>query len=248
MKISVIIPIYNGAQYIKQCIDSILLQEVDIEIILIDDNSSDNLDEIIQNYKKENILNDDNFIYEKNTTNIGPAEARNKGIIRASGDYIAFLDADDWWEAGKLKKQIQLIKNKDSVLIYTSRKNIFDSNGREKILNVPESITYKELLKGNQIACSSVLLRRNIAKKYLMTHSEVHEDYLMWLRILKDYDRADGINEPLLNYRIHDNSKSNNKIKSALMTFKTWRLMKIPFFICCYYLLSYMTAGVKKYS
>ena len=248
MKISVVIPIYNNAKYLKQCIKSIIEQNENTEIILIDDCSSDNVEEIIIELKKEKLIDNNNFICIKNEKNIGPAESRNKGIMQASGEYIAFLDADDWWEPLKLSKQLELIKKHDGVLYYTSRKNIFESDGRTKDLEVKESLTYKELLKGNQIACSSVLVRKDIAKKYLMTKSEVHEDYYMWLRILKDYKTAYGINEPLLNYRIHSNSKSNNKIKSAIMTFKTIKLMEKSFIKTCFYFASYVKAGLKNYN
>lgn len=250
MKISIVIPVYNGARYLCQCIDSVLEQDESIEkeIILIDDNSTDKLSTVINYLKKENKLNDKNFIYIKNEENKGPAESRNIGVERATGDYIAFLDVDDWWDKDKLKKQIEVIEKNNSVLVYTSRTNFFEEDGRTKDLIVPERITYEELLRGNQIACSSVLIKKDVAKKYKMTNPEIHEDYYLWLRILKDYDHADGINEPLLKYRVHSGSKSRNKIKSAIMTFQTIRKVGVPFIKACFCFMSYMTAGIKKYN
>ena len=79
-----------------------------------------------------------------------------------------------------------------------------------------------------------------------MSNPEIHEDYYLWLRILKDYGHADGVNEPLLKYRVHEDSKSGNKIKSAVMTLKTLRQVGVPFFKTCSCVISYMTAGIKK--
>ena len=250
MKISIVIPVYNGSKYIKQCIESVLEQDENIEkeIILVDDNSDDELPFIIMSMQQKEILNNKNFIYIRNKTNKGPAESRNIGVSYASGDYVAFLDADDWWDKDKLKKQVEVINKNNSILVYTSRTNVFEADGRTKDLSVPERITYEELLKGNQIACSSVLIRKDIAKKYPMSNPEIHEDYYLWLRILKDYGHADGVNEPLLKYRVHEDSKSGNKIKSAVMTFKTLRKVGVPFFKTCFCFMSYMTAGIKKYN
>lgn len=246
MKISVVIPVYNNARYIENCIKSVLSQDVDVEIILINDNSTDDLTDILKKLSKENLLSKENFVFFNNNRNCGPAASRNKGIEYATGDYIAFLDADDWWEKDKLKKQIKLINEKKALFVYTSRKNLFE-DGTEKILTVKEKINYEELLKGNQITCSSVVLRSDIAKKYLMIKDEIHEDYYMWLRILKDNNIAYGINEPLVNYRVQESSKSGNKLRSAIMTFKTLRLMNEPFFKCCKYFIQYAKAGIKKY-
>ena len=123
MKISIIIPIYNGSKYIKQCIESVLEQDENIEkeIILVDDNSDDDLPFIIMSMQQKEILNNKNFIYVRNKTNKGPAESRNIGVSYASGDYVAFLDADDWWDKDKLKKQVEVINKNNSILVYTSR-------------------------------------------------------------------------------------------------------------------------------
>ena len=100
--VSVIIPSYNGAKYIKDAIDSVLSQNVSLEIIFINDFSNDNTDEIMEEYTKKY----DNIVYLKNKKSLGVSKTRNKGVALAKGKYIAFLDVDDFWEAGKLIKQI----------------------------------------------------------------------------------------------------------------------------------------------
>jgi teichuronic acid biosynthesis glycosyltransferase TuaG len=243
IKISVIIPVYNGAEYIEQCLNSIKNQNCNTEIIIINDASTDNLEIVLENIKKKLSID---FIYIKNEHRLGTADTRNKGIERASGDYIAFLDADDWWEDNKLKKQLELIKN-GAYFIYTGRKNIYTNTNEEKIINVPKKANLIDILKNNPITCSSVLVRSDIIKSHLMEHPELCEDYYTWIKILKDYEYADGINEPLVNYRVRVNSESSNKIKHAIKRYKTYKCAKIPLHKRIYYSIYYGFAGVFKY-
>ena len=220
-QISVIIPAYNCAGYISKAIDSALIQDVDLEIIVIDDCSGDHLDEVMEKYRDNPAL-----FYVKNSSNLGVAKTRNKGIQMARGKYIAFLDADDFWDAGKLKKQMQVMKQTGAVLCCTAREMVReDGSSTGKMIPVKEKITYRELLKHNSINCSSVLLETAAAREFSMEHDDSHEDYIMWLEILKKYRYATGINEPLLKYRISPGGKSADKIKSAVMTFKVYRYM-----------------------
>lgn len=99
--VSVIIPVYNGSAYIGKAIESALLQGVPLEIIVIDDGSTDNLDDVLKKYADTDVIR---VIHNKH--NIGVARSRNRGVRAAKGEYIAFLDCDDWWEPGKLKAQL----------------------------------------------------------------------------------------------------------------------------------------------
>ena len=114
-------------------------------------------------------------------------------------------------------------------------------------LPILEDITYKSLLKTNSIACSSVLVRTEVAKKYLMDHDEVHEDYLTWLRILKEYKNACGINEPLLKSRLTDSGKSRNKLKSMKMTYGVYRYIGIGKVMSLGYVLRHLSYGLLRY-
>lgn len=216
--VSVIIPAYNAEKYIKQAIDSVLIQDVPVEIIVINDCSIDNTEKIIYEY-----IHLDFFKYIKNDSNIGVAESRNKGIRISQGKYIAFLDADDWWEKDKLLYQVDILEKDKYRFCYTGRviwKDISDD--KKNMISVEQIIDFKKLIKHNCVSCSSVMLPASIAKKYLMICDDAHEDFLMWLRILKDGGQAYGINLPLLNYRIVHGSKSNNKLISTRMTYKTY--------------------------
>ena len=101
--VSVIIPVYNRAQYIKDCLDSVINQTYKAyEIIVVDDGSTDNLREILVPY-----MDKIQYIYKQNG---GPSSARNAGTKVSNGEYIAFLDADDMWLPEKLELQIELLK------------------------------------------------------------------------------------------------------------------------------------------
>ena len=93
--VSVIMPVYNGAATICQAIDSVYRQNVPLELLVIDDGSTDQTVEILSAYQDR-----PDFRYLKNAQNIGAAASRNRGVHEAHGQYIAFLDADDWWEDG----------------------------------------------------------------------------------------------------------------------------------------------------
>lgn len=109
--VSVIIPAYNCAGLISRAIESVLIQEVSLEIIVIDDGSGDNLEQVLETYRDNPA-----FSFIKNKTNLGAAGSRNKGVAMAKGRYVAFLDADDYWAAGKLKKQTDAMERTGCVL------------------------------------------------------------------------------------------------------------------------------------
>lgn len=235
--VSVIMPAYNSSETIVKAIDSVLAQEVDYELIVIDDASGDDLE---KKMKEAGYLDNPAVYYVKNEKNMGAAMSRNRGIDMASGDYVAFLDADDWWDGDKLKKQIRRIEETGTVLCCTARELVTSDGIRTgKIIPVKERITYKELLHHNSINCSSVLVRSNVIKQYHMAHEDSHEDYILWLEILKKYQKACGINEPLLKYRLSAGGKSGSKLHSAKMTFKVYRyagfgMLKSIWYFCCY--------------
>lgn len=241
--VSVIIPAYNSADSICQSVDSALCQGVSLEIIIVNDCSTDATEEILEKYSSNPAVR-----YIKNDHNLGAAGSRNKGVTLARGKYIAFLDADDWWEPDKLKKQISLIEKKNTVLCSTARLLVNpDGTSMNKVIPVPEEITYHTLLKHNCINCSSVLLLRDVALEFPMEHEDSHEDYIMWLKILQKYKTACAINEPLLNYRLSAAGKSGSKLNSAKMTFKVYRYMGFGLLksLLCFF--SYAVHGVLKY-
>lgn len=241
--VSVIMPVYNGEKYIGQAIESVLKQKVSLELIIIDDCSTDGTIKVVNEYLKYNRVS-----FLPNEKNLGVAASRNKGMEAAKGKYIAFLDSDDYWTEDKLEKQIALMEEKQAVLSSTGRELIDEEgNSTGKIIGIRKEVNYRELLKGNVLNTSGVMVLSEVAKKYPMVQDHLHEDYIMWLSILKDYDTAYGINEPLLKYRVMKGTKSANKLKSAKMTFGVYRYMGLNLIQACYYFCFYAVKGVLKY-
>lgn len=241
--VSVIMPTYNCSKYICTAIDSVLIQNVPLELIIIDDCSSDNTEQLLLKYSKYEYIR-----YYKNENNLGAACSRNRGVKLAKGKYIAFLDSDDYWAADKLSKQLDSIEAKHCVLCSTARELITpDGELTGHIIPVAENITYRMLLKTNVINCSSVLILKSAALEFPMEHEDSHEDYITWLKILNKYQKACAVNEPLLKYRLSITGKSGSKLNSAKMTFKVYRYMNFGLIKSCICFISYAIHGVLKY-
>lgn len=241
--VSVIMPAYRCAGTIGASIDSVLAQETALEIIVVNDRSPDDLETVLAPYRE-----DPRVVCVTNEENMGAAQSRNRGVRMARGNYVAFLDADDIWLPGKLNRQLAVLEESGSVLCCTARELMTpEGECTGRVLPVAEEITYRDLLKHNSIACSSVVLRADVAREFPMDHEDSHEDYILWLRVLEKYGAARGINEPLLRYRLSNTGKSGSKLHSAKMTFMVYRYMgfSLPKSLACF--VSYALHGVQKY-
>lgn len=241
--VSVIIPAYGCADTICQAVDSALAQNVDLEILVLNDGSPDDLDMVMAQYQTNPQVR-----YLQNPQNMGAAQTRNRGIELARGTYIAFLDADDWWMPDKLDKQLQKMAQEKTVLCASARE-LVGADGRPtgRVIPVREKITYQNLLFHNCINCSSVLIRTEVAREFRMEHEDSHEDYILWMRILKKYGYAAAVNEPLLKYRLTKSGKSGSKFKSAGMTYRAYRYVGFGPFRSGLLFLAYAANGVRKY-
>ena len=243
IRVSVVMPAYKCAGTIGASIASVLCQQVPLELIVVNDRSPDDLDDAMAPW-----LGDERVVYVTKEENMGAARSRNRAVAMARGKYIAFLDSDDLWLPGKLAAQVAALEESGSVLCCTARM-LMDPEGNDtgRVLKVPARITYRDLLKHNCIACSSVLMRAEAAREFPMDHEDSHEDYILWLRVLKKYGDARGINQPLLRYRLSNTGKSGSKLHSAKMTFRVYRYMgfSLPMSLVCF--ASYAFNGVWKY-
>lgn len=242
--VSVVMPAYRCAATISAAIESVLYQEVPLELLIIDDCSGEDLDTVLMPWK-----DDPRVRLLRNDRNLGAAQSRNRGVALAEGKYIAFLDADDIWSSGKLKKQLAVLEETGMVLCATARELMTpDGSCTGRIIPVPEHITYRELLKHNCINCSSVVIDRRAAMEFPMHHEESHEDYIMWLEVLGKYGCACAVNEPLLKYRLSNTGKSGSKLQSAKMTFRVYRHVGFGPGKSALLFASYAFHGVKKYA
>lgn len=239
--VSVVIPACGCAPVISQALDSALQQDVPVEIIVINDCSPDDLDEVVAAYGSD-------VRYVKNEKNLGAASSRNLGVSMARGEYVAFLDADDYWAPEKLKKQLTAMDASGAVLCATGREMMTQEGVcTGHVIPVKSEITYQQLLRHNSINCSSVVIRTEVAREFPMEREDSHEDYIMWLKVLKKYGTACGVNEPLLKYRSSASGKSGSKWKSARMTWKVYRHMDFGILRSLLCFCSYTVHGVWKH-
>jgi len=208
---SVIIPVYNAEKYLADTLDSVIGQDyADKEIVIVDDCSTDGSADIVKQYQQRV----DYIIYHKMELNSGVAVARNTGIRIAKGRFVAFVDSDDIWMPGKLTRQISMFNNKNTPpLTYTAIK-LIDEKGKEikGKRKVKEKATYNYLLRNTMIATSTVIIDRKVVDSIEMPNRRSAEDYSLWLKLLRDYGPAYGINEVYTAYRKSPTSISANRI------------------------------------
>ena len=119
--------LYDGGSTIRQAVESVFCQNIPLELLVIDDGSTDQTSEVLSVYQDR-----PDFHYLKNPHNIGAAASRNRGVQEAHGQYVAFLDADDWWENGKLLLQLDTLHETGRVLCSTGRELMnYDDGGAE---------------------------------------------------------------------------------------------------------------------
>lgn len=243
--ISIVMPAYNCEKIIAESIDSVIRQTYqNWELLVLDDGSKDNTLQIINEFAGK----DSRIKSLPNEVNKGVSATRNRGIELAKGSWIAFLDSDDIWEPSKLEKQIEIAGKKSADFLFTGASYINEDGEPYKgIFEVPEEVTYKKLRNQNVISCSSVLIKKKYFENIKMEKDEMHEDYAVWLRVLKLGVTAHGVNEPLLIYRISKNSKSGNKLKTVKMTYKVFRFVGINPVGSTYFMIRHVLASVGKY-
>lgn len=245
-EITAIIPAHNAGEYIGQAMESVLNQTLSCQMIIVDDASTDQTFSAAEQYQKRF---PEKVTVVRNEKNAGVAASRNRAVQQAHTEYIAFLDADDWWSAEKTEIQLKKLKETGADVCYSGRELMMpDGKPSGKQIAVPERVGYEELLKGNVVPCSSVIMRRTDALAYPMEHDELHEDYIMWLCMLRDGKKFVGVNEPFLKSRLGEGGKSRDKRKSAKMTFGVYRFLEIPAWKAAYYFCCYAWRGVRKYA
>ncbi|WP_432748532.1 glycosyltransferase family 2 protein [Pectinatus frisingensis] len=237
-------PVYNNIKYIQESIDSVLSQTyINWELIIIDDASTMNIKVVLDDY-----LCDKRIKYIRLNKNSGVAVARNKGIALSKGRYIAFLDSDDLWLSNKLKLQLNFMQKKGVAFSYTQYRYFKeDDDSLYKIIPVIKSIGYRDLLRGNSIGCLTVMLDKKIITDIKFPR-ERHEDYILWLNILKQGIIAYGIPLDLARYRISNTSITSNKFKSLIWTWKVYyNNQKLSFLRSVYCLFCYIVKGIIKH-
>ncbi len=209
-KVSVVIPAYNAMTYLPETLECVLRQTfADFEVLIIDDGSSDHIVQWVSQVTDLRVK----LISQENQ---GLPGARNTGIAHARGEYIAFVDADDLWEATKLEKQVQRFETDPAVgLVYTWTRlidpltkptgNVFEGSLEGKI--------WEQIVVGDVVGSGSCAMVRRVcfetAGVFDRNLTSV-EDWDMWIRIAARYPFA-AVKEHLTLYRQHPSSMSKNR-------------------------------------
>ena len=220
--VSVIMPAYNAGKTVRKSVESVMAQtEKEWELIAIDDGSSDDTADILAALA----ASDGRIRFFRNGENRGVSYTRNRAVGLAEGEWIAFLDSDDQWLPEKLQKQLAWAAEYPEMVICYTASAFTDEAGKayQYVMPAVERLTYPMLVRRNLMSCSSVMIRSRVMKTLAMPGDHMHEDYFIWLSVLRTHGVAYGINEPLLIYRISKHSKSSGRLKSARMLFCSYR-------------------------
>ena len=242
--VSVVIPVYNSQKYLGETIECVLNQTYNnLEIILIDDCSTDGSLKLMKDYQKK----DSRIKVFSNKKNKGVAETRNFGVSKTTGDFLCFLDADDIWVNDKIERQLKfMLKNKKSMSCTSYQFADENCNPIGKKVIVDDVMTYVSSLKVNKIWTSTVMfniMEMDKSKIYMKT---IHgEDVNLWWTLMRDGENFYGIKEVMSYYRRMTNTLSSNKIKAIKARWHLYRKeQKLSVFKSAYYFVFYAVTGV----
>ena len=225
VKISVIMPIYNAFDYLKPAIDSVLNQTLpDIELICVDDGSTDNSLSILKEYQQS-----DERVRIITENNAGPSTARNKGLARARGKYVIFLDADDFFDYTLLEKLYNVAEENSLDItickfdIYNNRKSSFEDNIRSdhgEIFN-ESSVVSKNDYPDVILSCTTGYVWNKLFRKEFLLEKEmtfdpdlrVFEDTHFVVTSLSLAERVGKCSERLIHHRVYSNQPRNKLLR-----------------------------------
>jgi glycosyltransferase involved in cell wall biosynthesis len=215
--ISIIVPVYNAQNYIEKCVNSIISQSYkNIEIILVDDGSTDRSPLILDNYAKL-----DSRIRVIHKTNGGVSDTRNCGLDAAKGDYIGFIDADDWVDVKMYENLHNYLSIHEADISCCSYYNEFENYTtktinfrKDRIFNRNESLT--NFLEGSfGRAVWNKLFRKSILKHRFDTGMSVGEDSYFFYQAIKNSDKMVFISKPLYHYVLRSGSATHVKLNES---------------------------------
>jgi teichuronic acid biosynthesis glycosyltransferase TuaG len=218
--VSIITPSWNVERLIGETIASVQAQTFgDWELLIADDCSTDNTASVIESHSAR----DPRVKLIRQPRNGGPALARQAAIEQAKGRFIAFLDSDDLWLPTKLEHQLAFAREHRAALSFTAFRRINeDASVVGRLITVPASLTYDQLLKNTAIATLTAMVDREIAGAIAMKN-EGYDDFCLWLDVLRPGHVAWGLNEDLARYRVRGVSVSSRPMRSAGWVWNIYR-------------------------
>jgi teichuronic acid biosynthesis glycosyltransferase TuaG len=244
--VTIITPSFKAEKYIESTIRSVLLQTYrNWEMIIVDDASPDNSNEIIGGY----IERDSRIKLIKLEKNSGSAISRNAALELASGRFIAFLDSDDIWHPDKLEKQVAFMLKRNAPISFTSYE-LIDKNGISKnhIIHSIDKLTQIDYLKNTIIGFSTSMIDTETVGNYFrMRDIRTRQDASLWITLLGRGYIAEGMNEVLVKYRVHSQSISSNKVRAAKQVWNLYfNLHRFGLLKSMYYFSFYVFNAIKK--
>ena len=244
-QISIISPVYNSSKYLHQTIASVLDQTFsDWEWLITDDCSNDNSVEIIKS------TNDSRIKLIQSKENGGAGHARNLSLENATGRFITFLDADDFWEPNFLEEMVSFIKKENVELAYSNYSRC-DENLQPKIedFKADKVVTFNNLLKTCRLSLLSSMYDSQRVGKEFFPEGSKREDHVMWLNLLKKIPEGKPYPKTMAKYRMHASSvsrKKTNIMKDQYLVYKDY--MKFSTLKSWYYTANWAFNGFMKYS
>ena len=228
-KVSVIVPVYNGARFLSDCISSALHQaNADSEVIAVNDGSSDNSLDILKTFEPRlQIINQENS---------GPAAARHRGVIASSGEFIAFLDQDDVWDKNKLERQLNVFRQyPEALAVYCDHRSIDENGnvvGNSGALHYPRGSgqILRYMIRGSMVLTASLVMTRreayDLAGGLDVNHSYWADDFDLWMRIAAQGPFLYQL-ETLVSYRRHSHNTSGSPFENSAGLTQAYRNLDI---------------------
>lgn len=209
-RVSIVLPTYNGAKYIRQSIDSCLGQSYgNIELVVVDDGSTDATPSIVHSYQDERIR------YVRHKDNMGLPHALNTGFAAASGDYLTWTSDDNFYAHDAIEKMLSFLKNRNCAFVYCDFYRFDDHDpSRRRVIKLPDSLS----LENENSVGPCFLYSREVLKAVGNYDPDafLDEDYDYWIRVSKRFSMF-HLSEPLYFYREHGESLSMSRFREGTM-------------------------------
>ena len=220
--VSIIMNCHNGEKYLEESLQSVLNQSYKYwELVFFDNASTDQSKDIFNTFKDKRFK----YFFSKKKNNL--YKARNLAIAKTKGDFIAFIDVDDWWEKNNLSKRKLFFENQEYAFSYSNCFYYFEKNKRKKLFTkqkLPNGYIFNDLSKNYLVNLSSILIRKSFLYRlnyFFNSRYKIIGDFDLILRLSEKY-LAHSINEPLVNIRYHDENFSRLNRDLFYNEYKNW--------------------------
>ena len=213
MKVSVIIPVYNSYKYMKKGLESLENQTFkDFEVIFVDDCSTDDTNKNLSEFLKKTKLNFKIILNEKN---LGAGESRNRGIKKAKGKYICFMDSDDWYEINYIKEMLFCIENSELNIVMCNYQKVYSNGTIQKMNKTLKfrnliNIDKKEFLVNSTNSFCCLIIEKKLFEDIKISKYRNGEDMVSIPILIAKGSKFGAIESNLYNYYYRENSVSNN--------------------------------------